>query len=92
MGKVPRKRRLGLKARRALDLLANISQGVTEARMHALGFSTTILAGLVRARLATAERVVIEPGGAPIKFERYRITAAGLKALEDYRALTPDAR
>ena len=60
--------------------------------MHALGFTATILAGLVHAGLATAERVVIDLGGAPIKFERYRITAAGLKALEDYRALTPDAR
>jgi hypothetical protein len=89
------KRRLSPKAWRALELLASNSRGVTEGFALSHGFTVTMFAGLVRARLATALREVVEAGGLPIKFERYRITAAGLKALDGYRArmpVPPDAR
>jgi len=82
MATAPRKRRLGRKARRALELLGSNSLGVTEAVMLARGFTGTVLTGIVRAGLATARREVIEAGGTPIKFERYRITTDGRRALK----------
>ncbi len=92
MATAPGKRRLSPKARSVLKLLASNSLGVTEAFVLAHGFTVTMLAGLVRAGLATAQREVVEVGGSPIKFERYRITAAGWKALDGYRARTPAPR
>ena len=82
MATPPRKRPLSPKARRALKLLASNSLGVTEAFALAHGFTVTILAGLVRAGLATSEREVVEAGGPPIKLERYRITEDGREALK----------
>jgi hypothetical protein len=45
-------------------------------------FTLTMLAGLIRAGLATAQREVLKIGGPTIKIERYRITDAGRRALE----------
>jgi hypothetical protein len=56
--------------------------GVTEALMLAHWFTLTVLAGLVRAGLATVQREVGKAGGPTIKIERYRITDAGRRALE----------
>ena len=77
-----RKRRLNPEAKRALKLLAGNSRGVTEAFALAQGFTRTMLTGLVRARLATVQHEALKCDSAPIKFERYRITAAGWTALE----------
>jgi hypothetical protein len=84
MAVAPRKRLLSSKAQRALKLLASNSRGVTEGFALARGFTVTMLTDLVRARLATVQREAVEIGGLPIKLERYRITAAGLKALGGY--------
>ncbi len=92
---VPRKRYLSPKARSALKLLASNSRDVTEAFVLAHGFTVTILAGLVRAGLATMHQEAGEAGGLQIKSERYGITAAGWQALERYPARMsppPDAR
>jgi hypothetical protein len=53
-----------------------------------------MLAGLVRAGLATMHQEAGEAGGLQIKSERYGITAAGWQALERYpaRMSPPDAR
>jgi hypothetical protein len=76
------KRPLSPKARRALELLAGNPFGVTEALMCAHGFTFTMLAGLVHAGLAAAQREVVKVGGKTIKIDRVRITASGQKALE----------
>jgi hypothetical protein len=82
MTTAPRKRYLSPKARSALKLLASNSRGVTEAFVLAHGFTVTMLAGLVRAGLATMQQEAREAGGLQIKFERYRITDAGRRAIE----------
>jgi hypothetical protein len=77
-----RQRPLRREQRRALELLASSPHGVTEALMLAHWFTVTMLAGLVRAGLATAQREVVKAGRPTIKVERYRITDAGRRALE----------
>jgi hypothetical protein len=42
-----------------------------------------MLAGLVLAGLATVVTEITKPGGPTIKVERYRITDAGRRAIED---------
>jgi hypothetical protein len=73
-----RKRPLGAEQRRALLLLAGLPFGATEAAMFANGFTRRMLAGLIRAGLATAER---EKAGGQL-VGRVRITEAGKRALE----------
>ena len=82
MGKFPRKRRLGPQQRRVLELLAGSPHGVTEELLtYSYGFSGRMLAGLVRARLATLERRVIMAGEIPVEIGKVRITAAGRRAI-----------
>ena len=76
------KRRITSRAARALKLLASNLRGVTDGAVLAHGFTATMMAGLVRDGLATVQREALKVGGAPIKFESYRITAAGWKALK----------
>ena len=73
--------RLTREQRRALELLASDPQGVSEVFMFAHWISFALLAGLVRAGFATAQR---EAGSRTktTKVERYRITDAGQRALE----------
>jgi hypothetical protein len=67
--------------RRALELLASSRHGVNAALLvHGHGLSRRILAGLVRAKLAAAERKVIMAGGKAV--EVIRITNDGWRALE----------
>jgi hypothetical protein len=72
--------------RRTLEmirLLASSPHGVTEAllvRVH--GFDSEMVAGIVRAGLATAERETMKAGVKPVEAVRLRITAAGRKAIE----------
>ena len=76
------KRRVTSRTARALKLLASNLRGVTDGAVLAHGFTATMMAGLVRDGLATLQRDTLKLGGVPIKFESYRITAAGWKALK----------
>jgi hypothetical protein len=79
-GEPPRKRYLGAEQRRALQLLANSPLGASETMMFANGFTRRMLAGLIRAGLATAQRQNIKAGSQAVG--RVRITEAGRRALE----------
>ena len=77
----PRKR-LSLKARQALELLAVDQRGLAEALLLTYGFTRDLLAGLVYTGLATAQRQAVKAGGKTIRVIRIRITEAGRRALE----------
>ena len=82
-----RKRRLNPQPRRTLELLkllASSPHGATEAllvRVH--GFDGGMVAGLLHAELATAERETIKAGAKAVEVVRLQITAAGRKAIEE---------
>jgi hypothetical protein len=78
----PEQPRLSAEQRRALKLLVKIPGGATEATMFAHGFWREMLAGLVLAGLATVTTAFLRAGGPMMKVDRYRITAAGRKAVE----------
>ena len=77
----PRKR-LSLKARQALELLAVDQRGLAEALLLTYGFTRDLLGGLVYTGLATAQRQAVKAGGKTIRVVRIRITEAGRRALE----------
>ena len=77
-----RKRRLSLKARQALELLAVDQRGLAEALLLTYGFTRDLLAGLVYTGLATAQRQAVKAGGKTIRVIRIRITEAGRRALD----------
>jgi len=76
------KRRLGTKARDALELLAAASPSCPELLLLAHGFKTEMLAGLVCEGLATAQPELVNAGGRPLEVVRFKITDAGRRALE----------
>ena len=82
-----RKRRLSPQPRRTLELLKLLGSsphGATEALLvRAHGFDSDMVAGLVRAELATAERQTMKAGAKPVEVVRVRITAAGREAIEE---------
>ena len=82
-----RKRRLSPQPRRTLELLkllASSPHGATEALLvRAHGFDSDMIAGVVRAGLATAERETMKAGVKPVEVVRLQITAAGRKAIEE---------
>jgi hypothetical protein len=82
-----RKRRLNPQPRRTLELLKLLGSsphGATEALLvRAHGFDSDMVAGLVRAELATAERQTMKAGAKPVEVVRVRITAAGREAIEE---------
>ena len=82
-----RKRRLSPQPRRTLELLKLLESsphGATEALLvRAHGFDSDMVAGLLRAELATAERQVMKAGAKPVEVIRLQITAAGRKAIEE---------
>lgn len=82
-----RKRRLSPQPRRTVELLgllASSPHGATEALLErAHGFDGDMIAGVVRAGLATAERETMKAGVKPIEVVRLRITAAGREAVEE---------
>jgi hypothetical protein len=78
----PEQPALSAEQRRALKLLAKIPGGATEATLFAHGFWREMLAGLVLAGLATVTTKFVRAGGPVMKVDRYRITAAGRKAVE----------
>ena len=80
----PRKRRLSPNARRALLLLATSPHGTNEALLVIVhGLKQQMLAGLVRAGFAAAERELVNAGGRPVEIVRIRITDDGRKALAE---------
>jgi hypothetical protein len=74
----PRKRPLGPQQRLALQFLAGIPFGATDAAISANGITRQTLVRLVRAGLVTTQREV-KAGQA---IGRVRITEAGRRALE----------
>lgn len=68
--------RLADDQRRALEMLARLSRGLTEAAMLANGFANDLLAGRVLAGLAIMASESVTAGGPTIKTERFRITDA----------------
>jgi hypothetical protein len=76
----PPKRPLGPEQRRALQFLAGIPFGATDAAISANGITRQTLLRLVRAGLAITQREI--KAGETIG--RIRITEAGRRALEGY--------
>ena len=65
-----------------LELLAGSPHGATEAllvRVH--GFNSDMIAGLVRAGLATTKLETMKAGAKPIEVVRVSITVAGRAAI-----------
>jgi hypothetical protein len=71
------KRRLGTRARDALELLAAASPSCPEPLLLADGIKIEMIAGLVRKGLATAQTQAANVGGRPVKIVRVGITDAG---------------
>ena len=83
MATPPRKRRLTAEQRQALELLASDSHGATEELLVlAHGFDSDMIAGLVRAKLATARRDIVKAGGKTVEVVRITITDAGRRAID----------
>jgi hypothetical protein len=82
-----RKRRLSPQPRRTLELLKLLESsphGATEALLvRVQGFDSDMVARLVRAGLATAERETMKTGAKQVEVVRLKITAAGRKAIEE---------
>jgi hypothetical protein len=82
-----RKRSLSPHPRRTLELLTLLGSsphGATEALLlRAYGFTSDMIADLVRAGLAAEERETPNAGAGPAAAARLRITAAGRKAIEE---------
>jgi hypothetical protein len=76
-----RKRFLGAEQRLALQLLAGIPFGVTQASMFVNGITRKTLVSLIPAGLATTERENLKAGQT---IGRITITDAGRRALEAY--------
>jgi hypothetical protein len=70
------------KARWALELIAVDRRGLTQTLLRTYGFTLRMLAGLIRAGLATAQRQTVKAGGRAIKVIRIRITEAGRREIE----------
>ena len=71
--------------RRALRLLADAPEGVTEALMLAHGFRVELLADLCIAGLAIAKPEHMRAGGRTMEVVRMKITEAGWQALTGKR-------
>jgi hypothetical protein len=75
---------LSAEQRQVLELLAGSPRGCyTKGRLLAKGFTVDTLADLVREGLATAQRGTLRVGGRTIRVERYCITDAGRRAIEE---------
>jgi len=69
---------LNAEQRRALELLASSRHGANEELLVLChGFSRRMLAGLVRRKLAAAEREVVKAGGKTIEVARVRMNGGG---------------
>ena len=72
--------------RRALCLLADSPGGRTEAILRAHGFSTDLIADLVKAEFVSARRERVGRGGQKVEIVRLRITELGQQHFD--RAMT----
>ena len=70
------------KARWALELLAVDRRGLTDTLLRTYGFTLRMLAGLIRAGLATAQRQTANAGGRAVKVIRIRLTEAGRQEIQ----------
>jgi hypothetical protein len=75
--------------RRALNMLADLPQGSTEALLLAHGFTSAVIGGLLDTGLATSTTEPILAGGRRVEVTRIRITYRGYVALER-RAKPPE--
>ena len=57
-------------------------RGLADALLLTYGFTRDLLAGLVRAGLATTQRQAVKVGGETIQVVRFRITDAGRRAIK----------
>jgi hypothetical protein len=73
---------LTIEQRRALQLLAEAPNGMTDPAMRARGFSPALLVGLVGAGYAVAKPRTIRAAGMTFGAMRFVITDAGRRALE----------
>jgi|HubBroStandDraft_6_1064221.scaffolds.fasta_scaffold6207444_1 hypothetical protein len=69
--------------RRLLEMLAESTDGTTDALRTAYGFKLDVLISIVSAGLATAMAERVYAGGKPVEVTRVRITDAGRRALAD---------
>jgi hypothetical protein len=74
-------RKLSVDQRRALTVLADSSDGCTEAILLAHGFKLALLVELVRDGSTSATRNRVRAGTRMLDVTRVRITEAGRKAL-----------
>jgi hypothetical protein len=72
---------LTVEQRRALQLLAQAPNGMTDPAMRARGFSPTLLVGLVGAGYAVAKPQTMRAAGMTFGVMRFVITDAGRRAL-----------
>src|SRR5262249_17867147 len=68
---------LTIDQRRALQLLADESRGITDTALRAHGFSPTLIVGLVGAGYAEAKPRTMKAGGRTFAFMQFVITGAG---------------
>jgi hypothetical protein len=73
---------LGAEERRALDLLAKSGAGCTTSVLLAHGFSSSVVAELITAGLATAKSGRMRAGQRNLDVTRVRITDAARAALK----------
>ncbi len=78
-------------ARDALDLLASLPRGLSEAVLVANGLTAEMLAGLAREGLAATDSEAVRASGKATKVSRFRITDAGRRALEGEQDKPPRA-
>jgi len=76
--------RISSEQERALKLLASSRDGANEETLlRGHGVSRGVLTSLIRRRLAVTQREAVMAGGKAIEVVRFRITAAGRKAIEE---------
>ena len=76
--------RINLEQERAVKLLVSSRHGVNEELLlRGHGVSRAVLSSLIRRRLAVTQREAVMAGGKAIEVVRFRITAAGRKAIEE---------
>jgi hypothetical protein len=80
----PRRPLLSAEQRRALEMLNRSPRsGCTNTFLAAHGFALTMLIGLVRDRLVEVETRTVTAPGRTTETIRFRITAAGRRAVRD---------
>jgi hypothetical protein len=73
---------LTIEQRRALQLLVDAQNGMTDAALSARRFSPTLIVGLVGAGYAEAKPRTMKAAGKTFAFMRFVITSAGRRAIE----------